>query len=71
MNPKFKNPVYWAITIWFLIFGLLSLIIISTPPIPPINYLILFLGISMMFYCANYEEKLFPELQPEEEEKEE
>lgn len=66
MNKKYKALAYWSIFIWFIIFAMIAFLIVSTPPIPPINYLILFAGISMMAYCAYNEEKLFPSEKKEE-----
>ncbi len=67
MNPKFRTLEWWAISIYFILWGLLSVLIIYSRPIPPINYLILFAGICLMIYCALYEDKLFPD-EPEGEE---
>jgi len=67
MNPKFKTLVWWAISIWFVIWWFMYVMILASRPIPPINYVILFAGFCLMIYCARYEDKLFPD-EPEGEE---
>jgi len=64
MNPKFKTLEWWAISTWFVIWGIISVMILHSRPIPPINYVILFAGFCLMIYC---EDKLFPD-EPEGEE---
>lgn len=68
MNPKYRTLDWWIIGIWFLIFGVLSALILFSPPIPPINYTIIIAGFFLMIYCASKETEWFPP-KPEGEEK--
>ncbi len=61
MHYKFKTLEWWSISIYFFLWGLLSVLIISSRPIPPINWLILALGTLLMIYCAWKEDELFPD----------
>ena len=68
MNYKFKTLEWWCISLWFVAWWILSVILIFSKPIPPINYIILIAGFSMMIYCTWNEDQLFPpEPQGEEE----
>ena len=60
MNYKFKTLEWWAISIWFVIWAVISVKIIYSKPIPPINYMILIAGLCLMCYCAYFEDELFP-----------
>lgn len=60
MHYKFKTLEWWAISIWFIVFGLLSALIILSRPIPPINYIILLAGLCLMVHIAKIEDDLFP-----------
>jgi hypothetical protein len=61
MNKKFKTLEWWTISIWFLLFGIVSALILFTPPIPPINYTVMIAGFSMMIYCTMKEDAWFPD----------
>ena len=68
MNYKFKTLEWWFISLWFVAWGILSVLLIFSKPIPPINYTILIAGFSMLIYCAWNEDQLFPPEPPGEEE---
>ena len=60
MHYKFKTLEWWTISIWFLIFALISALIILSRPIPPINMIIVIAGLCLMFYTTIIEDELFP-----------
>jgi len=60
MNPKYFTLQWWSIYIWFFLWGLWSVPVVSLALYSMINVVLLILGFILMFYCAKQEEIWFP-----------
>lgn len=60
MNPKYKTLEWWAMPIWFIVFGVWMLIVVLEKHLIPINLWILVAGIGLMIVCAGFEDEWFP-----------
>lgn len=60
MNPKYSTFEWWSICIWFLIWGLWSILVVIQKLYSQINIGLGIAGFILMFYCARKEESWFP-----------